>query len=448
VADAPTPITPSPRPPGRGRRTLARALVVVGVLLAVVSGLANFVRYEALDNGQFRETSRLLISNEEIQAQVAATLVDALYTNIDVAAELGDQLPDNLQPLAGPIAGISRELADRAARELLARPAAQTLWVESTALAQERLRRVLEGDTTLLSTTGGDVTLDLQPLVTRLSDRFSFVSNASERLPADAGRIVILKSNQLKTAQDATQLLKVIASWIWVLALAAFAGAIWLARGRRRIELRAIAIGLVVAGFLLLAVRSLAGRYVVDSLVASDSVKAAASEAWDIATRLLAGSGWSLVIVGIVTLAGVWLAGPGPRASGAREALAPWLRRPALAFGTAGLLYVLVLWWQPTAQFGRWLYVLVFAVLAAVGIEVLRRQTAREHPDAVAGDWLGEARGRFGSRREGRGTTSGAPEPGAAAELERLAALHGSGALTDEEFTAAKATLLTPAPPA
>jgi len=89
VADAPTPSTASPRPPGRGRRTLARALVVVGVLLAVVSGLANFVRYEALDNDQFRETSRLLISNEEIQGQVAATLVDALYTNIDVAAELG-----------------------------------------------------------------------------------------------------------------------------------------------------------------------------------------------------------------------------------------------------------------------------------------------------------------------------------------------------------------------
>ena len=99
---------------GRSRRVFARALVVVGIVLAIVSALANFVRYEALDESQFNETSRLLIANEEIQSQVAGALVNGLYENIDVSAELADQLPPNLQALAGPIAGISRELADRA----------------------------------------------------------------------------------------------------------------------------------------------------------------------------------------------------------------------------------------------------------------------------------------------------------------------------------------------
>jgi len=426
---------------------LARALVVVGILLLVVSAVANFVRYEALDSGQFRETSRLLITNEEIQPQVAATLVDALYENVDVATELEDQLPDNLQGLAGPIAGISRELADRAARELLQRPSVQNIWVDSTVLAQERLVRVLEGKTRLVATSGGDVALDLRPLVTRLADRFAFVSNVSDRLPEDAGRIVILRSDELKAAQDVTQGLKVIAAWVWVLALAAFAAAIWLARGRRRLELRAIAIGFVIGGVLLLVVRSLAGRYVVDSLVSSESVSPAAREAWNIVTRLLEGSGWSLVIVGVVTLVGVWLAGAGPRASGVRQALAPWLRRPELAFGTAAFLYLLVLLWQPTPQFGRLLWVLVFAVLAAVGVEVLRRQTAREFPDAVGVDWVGGTRERYEAWRVGRQAGHGATPPdGVAAEVERLAALHASGALTDDEFAAAKAALIMPPP--
>ena len=51
---------------------------------------------------------------------------------------------------------------------------------------------------------------------------------------------------------------------MWLLALAVAALAIWLARGRRRLELRALAIGLLVVGLLLLAVQRLAGSYLVD----------------------------------------------------------------------------------------------------------------------------------------------------------------------------------------
>ncbi len=432
------------RPAGKSRRVLARVLVIVGILLAVVSALANFVRYEALDSDQFRATSRLLVSNEEIQTQVAAVLVDALYENVDVAAELEDELPDNLQSLAGPIAGISRELADRAAKELLERPAVQNTWVELTGFAHERLVNVLEGDTRVISTAEGDVTLDLQPLVVNLADRFSFVGDAATRLPEDAGRITILEADDLGTAQDVTQALKFVAQWIWVLALAAWATAIWLVRGRRRVEVRAIAIGLIVTGFLIVAIRALAGGYIVDTLVESESVKPAAEEAWDIMTRLLAGSGWSLVIVGVVTLVGVWLAGPGPRATAARRALAPSLRRPEVAFGTAAVLYLLLLLWQPTPQFGRWLWVLVFAVLAAIGVEVLRRQAVRDFPDAVAVEGFGDLWDSAGGwLRERRGKDAAAATT-SADELERLAALHAGGALSDEEFAAAKAALLAP----
>jgi hypothetical protein len=437
---------------GRGRRVLARALVVVGIVLAVVSALANFVRYEALDDSQFNETSRLLIANEEIQSQVAVALVNGLYENIDVSAELEDELPANLQALAGPIAGISRELADRAAQKLLERPAAQALWVTALGVSHDRLVALLQGDTRLVDSTGGAVVIDLEPLVAQLAERFSFAADAISRLPPDAARITILESGQLDTAQKVTHWLEVVANWIWVLALAAWAAAIWLARGRRRVEVRAIAIGLVVTGFLLVALRTLLGNYVVDSLVQSESVKPAASEAWDIVTRLLAGSGWSLVIVGVVTLVGVWITGPGRRATAARGVLAPSLVRPEVAYGTAIVLYLLLLLWQPTPQLGRWLWVVVFAVLGGVGLEVVRRKAAHDFPDAGGrpsavgqvtervGDWWGE-----------RGRSDVAPQPAnISAELERLTALHASDALSDDEFTAAKRALLNPppAPPA
>jgi hypothetical protein len=109
----------------------------------------------------------------------------------------------------------------------------------------------------------------------------------------------------------------------------------------------------------------------------------------------------------------------------------------------------------------------VIVVLALLGVELLRRQTAGEFPDArylperdgvrgrVAGarTQLGRrgaqlrvgvagvaATAAAGDREHGRGHS---PLPPAVDQLERLAALHASGALTDEEFVAAKRELLS-----
>ena len=160
-----TPAAPSPAGPSRGRIIAARALVVLGVVLVMVSLLANFVRREALDRDTFRDTSQQLIANEDIRNQVAAAMVDQLYANVDVAGVLEQRLPNNLQPLAAPLAGIGREAIDRGAQELLARPRVQRLFVEASSLAQAQVRRVLEDDTPRLETSDGSVVLDLRPLV-------------------------------------------------------------------------------------------------------------------------------------------------------------------------------------------------------------------------------------------------------------------------------------------
>lgn len=438
MSTTPTP-TPTPSPkavaaPSRGRVVLARALTVFGILLLVVSMLSNYVKREALDEGHFRETSRALIADEAIRDQVAATLVDQLYSNVDIADSLAGKLPDNLQGLAGPISGIAREAADRTAQRLLERPRVQDAFVAASSLAQQQFIAVLEGDTKVLDTTDGKVVLDVRPLVLDLGDRFSFIPDLEQRIPESAAKVTILESDQLSAAQDVTKALRTVANWVWVLVLAAWGAAIWLARGRRRIETRAIAIGIVAAGFLVLVVRTLAGRYLVDELVVSDSVKPAMSSAYDIITTLLAGAGWTAVIVGIVALVGVWVTGAGSRATSARRALAPYLRRPEIAFGALVVAYLLLLWWQPTPQFGFALNILLFFVLALIGLEAIRRQAAREFPDVEGGSPMAAIRGAFGSTRK--------PATDSTGELERLARLHTAGELDDAEYAAAKRRLL------
>lgn len=371
--------TPAPPPPPRGlprwRIITARTLTVIGILLVVVSVLANYVKRTALDEGNFRGTARALIADDEIRNQVASTLVDRLYANTDVAATLRQRLPDNLRPLAVPIAGLVQNATEGAAKQLLARPRVQNLFVDASSLAQRQFVALLNDDKNVLRTTNGEVVLDLQPILERLGQRFS----VADRIPPDAGRIVLLKSDQLKTGQRATRALRFVADWIWALALAAWIGAVLLVPGRRRLEVRAIAIGILVAGFLILLLRSWAGRYVVNNLVASDTVRPSARDAYTIITNLLKGAGWTGVIVGAVALVGVWLTGAGRYAVTARKHLAPHLRGAGI-YAVTIVGYLLLLWWRPTPQFGYWVNVIIFFVVLMIGTEVLRRQLAREHP--------------------------------------------------------------------
>src|SRR4029450_6981998 len=123
-----------------------------------------------------------------------------------------------------------------------------TVWVEVTTRTQRQLVRLLDDDTTFIQTEGGAVVLDLRPIVVEVGDRGAGSGKVAERLPESAGRIAIIEKSQLETAQTVTRILRAVADWMWLVALAVAALAIWLARGRRRLELRAIAIGLVVVG--------------------------------------------------------------------------------------------------------------------------------------------------------------------------------------------------------
>lgn len=434
-------VTPAPRA-GRGRIVAARVLTVLGVLLAALSIVAGYVRWELLDSDTFEETAVELIESEPIRDQVALTLVEQLYRNVDVTAALEERLPSNLQALAAPIAGASRQLADDAAQRLLERPRVQELWTSTLTLTHRQLLDVLEGGGELVSTEGGAVVLDLRPLVVELGDQVAIVGRLAERLPDDTGRIEIIEADQLDTAQTVAQALKVVGTWLWIVAFAVFAAAIWLARGRRRLEVRAIAIGLVIAGLLVLVVRRLAGSYLVDSLTGTDAVRDSAEAAWEILSDRLRHSGWTVLLLALVALVGVWFLGPRPRAAASRRSLAPYLRRADMAYGGYAVALLLLFAFTPVLGWWRPLFTVVVIALGAAGVEVLRRHTAREFPDAHATDvWAGITK-RFETLRSAEDVPAPAPAVPVGVELERLGELHTRGVLTDDEFASAKAKLL------
>jgi hypothetical protein len=137
----------------------------------------------------------------------------------------------------------------------------------------------------------------------------------------------------------------------------------------------------VVTTVLILLLRRLIGNGV-DSVAASDTVKPAITSVWDILSAGLRQRALSVLAIGVAFIAGGMLAGPGRHEVAVRRFLAPYLRdHPVGVYAVVAVLFLLWLSFIPGINnLGQVLVIVVLAGLAVVGIEILRRQTAREFP--------------------------------------------------------------------
>jgi hypothetical protein len=256
---------------------------------------------------------------------------------------------------------------------------------------------------------------------------------------------VILRSNDLQTAQNAFQLLKTLAWVLPLLTLVAFGLAVWLARDRRR-AVRGVGATLTAVGLVGLVAANLTRNYVVNSLVARHDDRQAASNAWNILTELMRGSFRLMVVVGILFILAAWIAGPGRRALTTRRWLAHALENRVWAYVVLAIVVLLMLVTAEVADFTRLLVVIILAALGAAWIELTRRQALAEFPDAGDSTLISDTRARMTSWWESRKAPSApqaAVEPtDVTARLASLADLHAQGHLTDEEYAAAKAQVL------
>jgi hypothetical protein len=342
-----------------------------------VGTLAYYVEHTALDEAGFRTVSKNLIENAEIRTQVANTAVDALYANVDVEAAIADRLPPGQKGLAPVLVGISRSGAYRAAEAALERPRVQSTWIAVTTAAQRQLVRLLDDKAKFVQTDGGKVVLDLRPIVIELGDQIIGTGKVAARVPPSAGKITIIEESQLQTGQTLTRILRAVANWMWIVALAVAALAIWLARGRRRLELRALAIGVLFVGLLMLVARRGAGGYIVGHLVKNDSAKPAVHDTWRILTQVMFERAWVWITLGVVTLVGVWFVGDTRLAVRARRAARPTLENRWATYGIAAAALLVLALVAPLFTRG-WATTLVTIALAFVGVEVVRNIVHRE----------------------------------------------------------------------
>ncbi len=367
--------------PGRRRRILVWVLIVLAALVALVSSLTVWVKEQLLDTNEWVAASGQMLENDDVRSALSVALTDALFEGVDLEASLQQQLPSDLNELAGPIAGFIQAQAPAVADELLATPAALKLWEEINRRVHTRLVALLEnkeGDAITVEE-GGDVVLDLQPLVEQLAARLG----VEAELPPDAARFTIMQSDQLEAAQETVRVINVLTVFLGLVVLALLALAVYLARGYRRRALLGVGASLLIVGVILLVVRRVAGDAIVGALT-SDQTEPAGAAVWLIATDLLANVAIALIAYGALSLAGAWMAGPTRLAVRMRRALAPTMReRPVIVFSAVFLAALLALYFGPAGDTRRLYGILILSALALVGVEALRRQTLREFPETV-----------------------------------------------------------------
>lgn len=358
----------------RPRRRLVIGLIVLAFVIGLLAVFSIWVKRQALETDNWVDTSAKLLEDEEISDQLALYLVDQLYANIDVQAEVAAALPPRLQPLAGPIAGGIRQAADRGAKNLLDRPKAEQLWEDANRNAHERFVTVIDGDAP-----DDDITISLATVVQALGDQIGV--DVADRLPPDTAELVVIPASDLSNVQDAVKLFKDLVIVLAVLALGLFALAVYLARGWRREALRDVGFAFIAIGIAVLALRSLGGGVVAGSLATTTSVEPAAQNAWTIGTSLLSEGAGAMIFYGLAIIFGAWLAGPGRVASGLRRSLTPLFRDPSVAYPTLLVLLLVLFWWAPTEGFRRLPISILIIALLVGGFELLRRKAIRDFPD-------------------------------------------------------------------
>jgi hypothetical protein len=362
------------------RRWVPWVLVVLAAIIALVSALNVWVKRQALDDQHWANASAKLLENEQIRNAISVYIVDQIYSNVDVSQQIESNLPPRAKALGPPLAAAIQPAAIRIANEILANPRVQALWKQANLRAHQLFMAVLDGKHEVLKSSNGNVVLDLGPILEQVAQRTGLGQRLLQRIPPDAGQLVIMKGNQLDTARKTVKVIRFLSYFLFFLVIALYGLAVYLARGRRRQLLMGVGVSVLIVGLLVLVARRFAGNYLVDALTNNPDAKRPIHAVWLIETELLRNIGVNAAIYGLVVIFAAWVAGPSRPAVALRRVSAPTMReRPVVVYGIVTLVLLLILLLGPTDS-ERIFPLLVLFALAYIGTEVLRRQTAREFP--------------------------------------------------------------------
>ena len=349
----------------------------LGVDPSTISQIQSFIQESSTELKQRLTTmqSKIESTRATVSQAQAGTLTPQVQQNLTTLETDAAQLHTTVASLEQKIAGIQPKAPAQLRSRLSDLQGRLTTLDKRLATVQGQAAAVLK-DPSQANILKLDPTLaSLQTQVTTLLNRQAI---------QHPGELVVMKSDGLSGLQDLVKALRNLGFVLPLLALVLYLAAIYLAKNWRREALIGAGGGILGATLLVLLVRHIIGNGVIDSVASSDAVKPAITGVWNIISASLRERALFVLVIGLGFIGAGLLAGPGRHEVAVRRFLAPYLReRPVVVYAVLAFIFLLWLTLLPTINnIGQVLIVLVLAGLAVLGIEILRRQTAREFPDA------------------------------------------------------------------
>jgi hypothetical protein len=323
----------------RRRAVLATACLVVATLLLPVSVMTIWTRNLLLDTDRYVATVEPLAANPEVQAAVSARVSAKVSELVDVKSLAQEALPENAQFLAVPIAAGADNLINQATTRVVRSDQFRTAWVEANRAGHDGLVAVLTGsDGKVVSTQDGKVVLKLGAVVQQVLDRVDerFGIDIASKVPADKIDVdfVLLESKQLAEAQSAIRLFEKLVWVSIILTLGFLLASVLILPDRRKGLLRA-GIGIIVGMVLLRVGFSLGRELFLTNLPSGVQRPDVMAILWDTLTRFVLQAVRAIFALGVVLVAGAWLAGPSGAAVKVRSVWDRALGRGGAAAGSA-----------------------------------------------------------------------------------------------------------------
>jgi hypothetical protein len=369
------------------RTTAVVILTIIGALCLTLAVPAVWARNQVLDTDRYVTNMEPLASNPDVQASVEAAVNQQIAARLDIGAYVDQALqalPPQAARLKAPIESGVSGLIGTAVHKAVTSDAFVTLWTAANRAGHNALVSLLTGEDQRKAVTvssNGAVMLNLGPIIEQVKARLVTAGlGIAQNIPTVGATIEIARLQGVDRAQQVVRWLNTLANWLPWIGLVLLAGAVALARGRRRRALLWAALSTAI-GMVLLRLALVVLREVYLDQMPTDVVTPQASAyIFDTVTRFLRdGIRLIFIIALVVALIAVLLgqrallarAGGGVTTAtrGAWDSLrngpvgAAVADHTALAAGAVVALgaLVLVLWSNPTG-----LVVLVIAIIVAL----------------------------------------------------------------------------------
>jgi hypothetical protein len=386
---------------GRRRRpswrfVVATLLITLGCVLAPVSLVAVGAANQVSDTNRYVANVTPLIYSPPIQNALTDKVTNQITSHLDVTGyvnqaatalnshgltQVGALLKSAGPSVTSAINGFIRS----AVHGLVTSSQFAKAWIQVNTVAHQALVTALSGGKGAVSTSNGQVTIDLAPFIdivkTNLAARGFTLIN---KLPTIHPTLTLFSTTDLAKAQTAYRLINDLKIVLPILTLVLIGAGVYVARSRRRALIGAglgFAASMLVLGAGLLIFRSIYLNSVPSSVLPGD----AAAALFDTLVRFIREALRALLVVGLVVAIAAFFTGPSATAVKTRGALtsgiarlrgrgerAGWStgpvgewtyahRMPLRISAVALIALIFVFWGHPTA-----LVVIVLAVVLLV----------------------------------------------------------------------------------